>query len=134
MRPITEWQRRALEASEIADTVHEAFVHVQRGRRQPVEIEMPPEAFSESAEITLLRTRRATCASPPIPTQIARAADLLVGAERPVVWVGGGVVLGDATAELAELAEFLQARGGHHPPGQGRLSTPAIRSTPARCG
>src|SRR6476646_5494678 len=48
VRPVTEWQRRALEASEIADTVHEAFVHVQRGRRQPVEIEMPPEAFSET--------------------------------------------------------------------------------------
>src|SRR3954449_3714884 len=48
VRPVTSWQRRALEASEIADTVHEAFVHVQRGRRQPVEIEMPPEAFSEN--------------------------------------------------------------------------------------
>ncbi len=108
VRPITEWQRRALEASEIADTVHEAFVHVQRGRRQPVEIEMPPEAFSESAEITLCApAERVRLAAD--PDEIARAADLLVGAERPVVWVGGGVVLGDATTELAELAEFLQA-------------------------
>ncbi len=133
VRPVTEWQRRALEASEIADTVHEAFVHVQRGRRQPVEIEMPPEAFSESAEITLCApAERVRLAAD--PDEIARAADVLVGAERPVVWAGGGVVLGDATAELAELAEFLQARGGHHSSGEGRLRRPPSARTPAPCG
>ena len=58
VRPITAWQRRALDATEIPDAVHEAFVRVQRGRRQPVEIEMPPEAFSEEADITLLDAGR----------------------------------------------------------------------------
>src|SRR3954469_17297681 len=112
VRPVTAWQRRALEASEIADTVHEAFVHVQRGRRQPVEIEMPPEAFSENFSLGGENTLCAPAERVRVgadPDEIARAADLLVGAERPVVWVGGGVVLGDATAELAEVAEFLQA-------------------------
>ena len=121
--PITEWQRRALEASEIADTVHEAFVHVQRGRRQPVEIEMPPEAFSESAEITLCApAERVRVAAD--PDEIARAADLLVGAERPVVWVGGGVVLGDATDGAGRAGRVPPGGGGHHPTGQGRVRRP----------
>src|SRR4029453_13235772 len=46
VRPVTAWQRRALTAAEIPATVHEAFARVQQGRRRPVEVERPPEAFS----------------------------------------------------------------------------------------
>jgi acetolactate synthase-1/2/3 large subunit len=107
VRPITSWQRRALTADEIPETVHEAFARVQRGRRRPVEIEMPPEAFSETT------TAAAPAAAESVrlaadPDEIIRAADALAAAERPVIWAGGGVVLGDATVELAEVAEFLQ--------------------------
>jgi acetolactate synthase-1/2/3 large subunit len=108
VRPVTAWQRRALHATEIADTVHEAFVRVQRGRRQPVEIEMPPEAFAEEADVTLCEPA-ASVRKAADPEAVARAADVLASAERPVIWAGGGVVLGDATSELTELAEFLQA-------------------------
>src|SRR3954470_19048720 len=108
VRPITAWQRRALHASDIPDAVHEAFVRVRRGRRQPVEIEMPPEAFSEEAEITLLDPADDE-RLPADAEQIAAAARALAGAERPLLWAGGGVVLGDATAALTALAEHLQA-------------------------
>ncbi len=108
VRPVTTWQRRALSAAEIPDTVHEAFVRVQRGRRQPVEIEMPPEAFSEQADITLCDPAESV-REPADAEEIERAADLLAAASRPVIWAGGGVVLGDATPQLTELAELLQA-------------------------
>ena len=108
VRPITSWQRRALTAGEIPETVHEAFARVQRGRRQPVEIEMPPEAFSEEADITLLdRADDVRLAAD--PADIERAAAVLAGAERPLIWAGGGVVLGNASAQLTAVAEFLQA-------------------------
>ena len=108
VRPITSWQRRALTADEIPDTVHEAFVRVQRGRRQPVEIEMPPEAFSETAEVELLdRADDVRVAAD--PEQIAAAARALASAERPLIWAGGGVVLGNASPALTAVAEHLQA-------------------------
>jgi acetolactate synthase-1/2/3 large subunit len=108
VRPITAWQRRALSADAIPETVHEAFVHLRRGRRRPVEIEMPPEAFAEDADVELLEPAPDVriCAD---DESVARAVALLADAERPLVWAGGGVVLGDATGELAALAEFLQA-------------------------
>ena len=108
VRPITAWQRRALYAQEIPDAVHEAFVRVQRGRRQPVEIEMPPEAFSDEAEVTF-PDPAVDVREPADPEQITRAADALARATRPVVWAGGGVVLGDASAALTAVAEHLQA-------------------------
>jgi len=108
VRPITSWQKRALTADEIPETVHEAFARVQRGRRQPVEIEMPPEAFSEAAAVALCDPAESVRVAAD-PDEITRAADALARAERPLIWAGGGVVLGDAAAELAAVAEFLQA-------------------------
>jgi acetolactate synthase-1/2/3 large subunit len=108
VRPITTWQRRALHAAEIPEAVHEAFVRVQRGRRQPVAIEMPPEAFSEESDITLLDPAP-DVREPADGDQISAAAQLLAAASRPLVWAGGGVVLGDATTALTAVAEHLQA-------------------------
>jgi acetolactate synthase-1/2/3 large subunit len=108
VRPITAWQRRALTADAIPSAVHEAFVHLQSGRRRPVEIEMPPEAFSEEADVELLE-RAPDVRVAADPESVQRAVALLAESERPLVWAGGGVVLGDATAELTALAEYLQA-------------------------
>jgi acetolactate synthase-1/2/3 large subunit len=108
VRPITAWQQRVLTADAIPAAVHGAFERLQRGRRRPVEIEMPPEAFAESGDVDLLD------GAPDVrvaadPEAITRAAALLASAERPLVWAGGGVVLGDASPELTAVAEFLQA-------------------------
>ncbi len=108
VRPITSWQRRALTASEIAGTVHEAFAGVRRGRRQPVEIEMPPEAFMEEADVELLDVADDVRLGAD-PAEIERAAAALATAERPLIWAGGGAVLGDASPSLTAVAEFLQA-------------------------
>jgi acetolactate synthase-1/2/3 large subunit len=108
VRPITAWQQRTLDAGGIPDTVHEAFVRVRRGRRQPVEIEFPPEAFSDAADMTFL-PRAEDVVEAADPEQVARAAQLLIDAARPLIWAGGGVVLNDASAALTAVAEFLQA-------------------------
>jgi acetolactate synthase-1/2/3 large subunit len=108
VRPVTAWQRRVLEADGIPGAVHEAVARLQRGRRRPVEIEMPPEAFAEEADVELLD------AAPDVreaadPESIAAAAAALDNAERPLIWAGGGAVLGDAAGALTAVAEFLQA-------------------------
>jgi len=84
VRPITAWQRRSLTAGEIPATVHEAITRVRRGRRRPVEIEFPPEAFSESANVDLIPAA-ADVREPADPEQIASAAAILDGAERPLM-------------------------------------------------
>lgn len=108
VRPITAWRERAVTADAIPAAVHGALARLRRGRRRPVEIEAPPEAFSEEADVELLD------AAPDVregadPSAVARAAELLVAAERPLVWAGGGVSLGDASAELTAVVEHLQA-------------------------
>jgi acetolactate synthase I/II/III large subunit len=108
VRPITKWAARALRASDIAPTVREAFARMTSGRPRPVEIEVPPEAFAESAAFEVLPP---IPAAPVVPEEAAldKAAQLLGSASSPLIIAGGGVVLGDASAALVALAERLQA-------------------------
>jgi acetolactate synthase-1/2/3 large subunit len=108
VRPVTKWQARALRAVEIPTALHEAFRQMATGRPRPTHVEAPPEAFAETAEITLIDREHYPPAAADLD-QIREAAQLLAKAERPLIVAGGGAVLGDATDELRELAELLQA-------------------------
>jgi acetolactate synthase-1/2/3 large subunit len=78
------------------------------GRPRPVELEMPPETMEDEGEAVMLDP-----VSPVSPgaaaADVSRAVDLLVTAQRPVIYAGGGVVLGGAGEALTALAEYLQA-------------------------
>ena len=107
VRPITKWAERVLEPHAIPAAVRRAFFEMASGRPRPTEIEIPPETFIESEEVTLLvRTDVAPVAAD--PDIVAKAADLLASSKSPVVIAGGGVVLGDATDALRAVVELLQ--------------------------
>lgn len=108
VRPVTKWATRALYPGDLPAAVNEAFARALSGRPRPTHVEAPPEAFSESADIALLDPRPVEKAAAD-PERIAEAARILAAAERPMVVVGGGVVLADASPELAQVVEQLQA-------------------------
>jgi acetolactate synthase-1/2/3 large subunit len=108
VRPITKWATRALYPAEIPGSINEAFARALSGRPRPTHVEAPPEAFSESADIELLSPRGVEKAAAD-PARVREAARLLLGAERPMVVAGGGVISADASAELAQVVELLQA-------------------------
>jgi acetolactate synthase-1/2/3 large subunit len=96
VRPITKWAERVLEPGRIPSALHEAFRQLKTGRPRPVHIEIPPETLAESAEVTLLDAESFEPAAAD-PALLRRAAEELARAERPLIFAGGGVVLGDAS-------------------------------------
>jgi tartronate-semialdehyde synthase len=87
----------------------EAFRIARSGRPGPVLIDLPLDVQKQEIEWD------ATIDVPlPVPRvqphqpRVERALDLLLDAERPLLLAGGGVILGEAHAELLELAEYLQ--------------------------
>jgi len=98
---------------------------MRQGRPRPVALEVPPDVLQARAAVTLLdpdpgeadelRTR-------PDEARIREAAALLRGARRPVLYAGYGVVASGATAELARLAEGLNAPVVVSGDGKGALS------------
>jgi acetolactate synthase-1/2/3 large subunit len=107
---------RAAKTADIAPTIHQAMLNLRIGtpRPQVVEIPIDQQYSSGPADIGVLDTP-----TPKTPTDdtLDQAAELMMKAERPVIWVGGGLHTAEAHAELRALAELLGAavyltRGG----------------------
>ncbi len=108
LRPVTKWRRTVLEPTEIPRAVQEAIVQLRTGRPRPVAIEVPPDTLEQEAEIELLP--RSVVARPAAsPADLDRAARMLLAAERPLIYAGGGVHASGASAPLAAVAQHLQA-------------------------
>ncbi|MEX2649091.1 MAG: acetolactate synthase catalytic subunit [Alphaproteobacteria bacterium] len=104
-----KWVRRINTADRIDDYVDMAFTAASTGRPGPAVLLCPYDLIGEKS---VQRTpRRAEIGGYPLdrtvadPARIERVADLLAGAERPLIIAGGGVHLSDACAELARLQE-----------------------------
>jgi acetolactate synthase-1/2/3 large subunit len=121
IRPVTKWRRRVLEVSEVPAAVRAAMHQLTTGRPRPVEIEMPPETMEEEGEAVLIdpvRPVRSAAAA----ADVSRAVDLLVAAQRPVIYAGGGAVFGGASESLTALADYLQAGVITSAEGKGAIS------------
>ncbi len=81
------------------------------GRPGPVLIDLPMDIQVEKAELEVPDPYRHMPMGRiyPDPEAVRRAVDLLLSAERPLILIGGGVVMSGATEELVKVAEFLGA-------------------------
>ena len=105
---VCKYVERAMTPQEIPGMVHRAMLELQTGRPRPVEIEVPPDILERVADVTLLEPEAFSRAEAD-PDLLERAAELLGGAERPLIVAGGGVLSSAAWDELRALAEVLEA-------------------------
>ena len=106
---ITKSAEQVLLVDAIPDAMRRAFAQVRTGRPRPVLVEFPTDVLTDEfpEPVTYAPTPRARTA--PDPTDLARVADVLVAAERPVIYAGQGVHYAAAWDALRELAELLEA-------------------------
>ena len=105
--PITKHNFLVKDPALIAETVREAFHIASTGRPGPVLIDLPKDVllsettWSWPERINLPGYKPTTKGN---QRQVGEAVKLIMAAERPVLYVGGGVIKADAHAELAKLA------------------------------
>ena len=107
-RPVTDFVAQPTLASEIAPAINQAIGALRNRRPRPAMVEIAGEAFVQTCEPSTLMPIVHQPLQPG-PEQISSAAALMHGAERPVIWSGGGVIAAGANPELIELAEALGA-------------------------
>ncbi len=107
-RSVTGWNALIDNLEAMPDYFLEAFQRFESGRPRPIELEVPTDLFDKQADVEVIPPRDATIPAPD-PGAIERAVIALKNARRPIIWVGRGVMLADATAELCQLAESLGA-------------------------
>ena len=112
-RPIVKHSFLVQKAEEIPEIVKKAFHIATTGRPGPVVIDVPKDLtdsnhtfeFNYPNEIYMRSYKPATSGD---PKQIKQAVDLILEAKKPVIYSGGGVIQGNASAELTELAKLLK--------------------------
>lgn len=140
--PVTKHNMLVTDAAEIPQAILEAFHLASTGRPGPVLVDIPKDVlqerttFSWPPEMKLPGYRPTTR---PHGKQIREAAKLMSSAKQPVLYVGGGVLKAEATAELLELAELtnipvvttLMARGAFPDSHRQHVGMPGMHGTVA---
>ncbi|MFH0914959.1 MAG: biosynthetic-type acetolactate synthase large subunit [bacterium] len=113
--PIVKHSYLVKDASDLPRIIREAFYIASTGRPGPVVIDIPVDVTKEDMEFdpAVLPAMDLPGYRPTLkghPKQIKEAARVLAGAERPVIYAGGGIIAAGASDELRELALY-----GHIP-------------------
>jgi acetolactate synthase-1/2/3 large subunit len=108
MRRLTKWAARIDAPQDAARLVAEAFVQMASGRPRPAALEMPMDVMAQQAWVSAERVERPAVTPPkPDPEALARVAELLNGAQKPMIFVGGGAA--GASPLVRRAAERLGA-------------------------
>lgn len=126
LEPVCKRAWRVDDPEALPEIMDKAFRLAESGRPGPVLIDIPMDIFSREVEEYLwARTYKDShfTMKPALDPEAVRAiAKRLVEAERPMLHAGGGILLAQASEELAALAEFLDIPVSRTLMGQGCIS------------
>jgi acetolactate synthase-1/2/3 large subunit len=109
MRNVAKSAEPITSAAEIPHIFRRAFSRLRNGRGGPVVVEIPADVWNEQVPEPLDYEPVQTTRFGPDPAEVQRAATMLAGAQRLVIYAGQGVHYARAWRELRQLAELLAA-------------------------
>jgi acetolactate synthase I/II/III large subunit len=140
--PITKHNYLVTDPAEIPRVIAEAFHLASTGRPGPVLVDIPKDVLQELTSFSWPPELRLPGYKPttrPHGKQVREAAKLIAAAQRPVLYVGGGVIRAQASEQLLQLAELtgipvattLMARGAFPDSHPQQLGMPGMHGTVA---
>jgi acetolactate synthase-1/2/3 large subunit len=109
-RPVTKHTYLVRDVRELARTIKEAFYIATTGRPGPVLVDLPKDVMAQKTSFEYPERVDLPTYAPRFEGhsgQIKKAADLINGAKRPILYVGGGVIQSGAAEHLRTLARTL---------------------------
>jgi len=109
-RPCVKHNFLVKDVRDIATTMKKAFYLAATGRPGPIVVDIPKDVTAAKCKFEYPETIEMRSYNPVVKGhggQIKKALGLLMKAERPMIYTGGGVVLGDAAKELTQLVRKL---------------------------
>ena len=107
--PITKHNFLVKRVEDLADTIREAFRIAKSGRPGPVLVDIPKDVQNALYEYTAQKPVE----KDPVPaandSEIEEAIEMILAAEKPYIYIGGGAITDNAGAEVLALAEKIDA-------------------------
>lgn len=110
-RPITKHNYLVKDVKDLARVIREAFYIASTGRPGPVLIDIPVDIQRAKTEFIWPAKIELPSYKPTYkghPLQIKKLVEAINSAKRPVLYIGGGVVISGASEEVKQLAETCQ--------------------------
>lgn len=109
VKPVTKKSFQVTAMEELAPTIRKAFQIAGSGRKGPVLIDVPKDITAMKTEYTKQQPLPYEPIAEPKAEDIDEVVKLLENCQKPVIYAGGGVISGNASKELTEFAEILDA-------------------------
>lgn len=109
VKPVTKKSFQVAAMEELAPTIRKAFQIAGSGRKGPVLIDVPKDITAMKTEYTKQQPLPYEPIAEPKAEDIDEVVKLLENCQKPVIYAGGGVISGNASKELTEFAEILDA-------------------------
>ena len=109
-RPCTKHNFLVKDVKDLALIMKKAFYIARTGRPGPVVVDLPKDVQVAQCEFVYPETVEIRGYKPTVeghPKQVDKAVAMIMGAKKPVIYVGGGVILANAAPELTALAKRL---------------------------
>lgn len=109
-RPCVKHNFLVKDVRELAVTIKKAFYIASTGRPGPVVVDIPKDVTQHTCPFEYPADIRMRSYNPTLKGhagQIKRAVHMLLQAKRPMIYTGGGVILGNASEQVTELARLL---------------------------
>ncbi len=109
-RPCVKHNFLVKDVKDLAKTIKKAFYVATSGRPGPVVVDIPKDVTADSCEYDYPKEIEMRSYRPVVkghPGQIKKAAKLILSAKKPMIYSGGGVILGESSQELIEFSRLL---------------------------
>ncbi|MHB8549745.1 MAG: acetolactate synthase 3 catalytic subunit [Acidiferrobacterales bacterium] len=109
-RPCVKHNFLVKDVKDLAETIKKAFYIATTGRPGPVVVDIPKDITAHKAEYRYPKAVSLRSYSPVTKGhsgQIRKAVDLILQAKRPMIYTGGGVILGESSKQLTEFVRLL---------------------------
>ena len=109
-RPCVKHNFLVKDITELAATIKKAFYICSTGRPGPVLVDIPKDISAEKFKFsypTSVSMRSYNPINEEHPEQLKEAIRLIMGSKRPMVYAGGGAILGNATSQLTRFVQML---------------------------
>jgi len=109
-RPCVKHNFLVKDVKDLAATIKKAFYVATSGRPGPVVVDIPKDVTADSCEYEYPKEVEMRSYKPVVkghPGQIKKAVKLIMSAKRPMIYSGGGVILGEASKELNDFTKIL---------------------------
>lgn len=109
-RPCVKHNFLVKDVKDLAITLKKAFYLATTGRPGPVVVDIPKDITAQKTEYSYPKKVVMRSYNPVVkghPKQIRKAVELMLSAKRPMIYTGGGVILGDGAHSLIEMVRML---------------------------